>query len=193
MTRVALVGAFAEHAVADLQLRAEQLRAAGDLQRAAAVEAARKGLRKRLAALELQERTAAEQTARAAAVGPAATPADLELELPIRTVNESNQRDHWSQKHRDRGGIRPTVKLQVQQHVKVRGLSLRPPCSVLLVRLAPGTLDTDGVVSALKAVRDGVADALGSDDSARAGIRWVYDQARAPYYAIRIEIRRDAA
>ncbi len=49
------------------------------------------------------------------------------------------------------------------------------PALVTLTRLSVGTMDDDGVVGALKAVRDGVADALGIDD-ADPRVTWRYDQ-----------------
>ncbi len=50
------------------------------------------------------------------------------------------------------------------------------PCEVHLTRLAPsGGLDFDNLVSSGKAVRDGVADALGVKDNDRR-VTWHYDQ-----------------
>lgn len=50
--------------------------------------------------------------------------------------------------------------------------------AVTLVRISAGTLDDDNVRAALKAVRDGVADALGVDDRDPA-VRWQYAQHKA--------------
>ena len=46
---------------------------------------------------------------------------------------------------------------------------------VELVRVSPRKLDSDNLQGALKAVRDGVADALGLDDGS-ARYRWEYSQ-----------------
>lgn len=48
---------------------------------------------------------------------------------------------------------------------------------VTLTRIAPGTLDDDNLRPAMKAVRDGVADALGVDDRDPA-VHWQYAQHR---------------
>jgi hypothetical protein len=53
-----------------------------------------------------------------------------------------------------------------------------PPYTVMLSRVAPRKLDDDNLRGALKAVRDGVADALGLDDR-HPLIEWHYAQDRA--------------
>lgn len=60
------------------------------------------------------------------------------------------------------------------------------PVTVTLVRVGPRALDDDNLAFAFKAVRDGVADALGVKDH-DARVTWVYAQERGPY-AIRIEL-----
>ena len=61
---------------------------------------------------------------------------------------------------------------------------------VVLTRIAPRDLDTDNLASGLKAVRDGVADALGMDDGS-SRIEWRYAQERRKpgEYAVRVGIR----
>ena len=49
--------------------------------------------------------------------------------------------------------------------------------SVLMTRIAPRALDSDNLVSSMKAVRDGIADALGHDDR-DARIAWECAQRR---------------
>jgi len=50
-------------------------------------------------------------------------------------------------------------------------------------------MDSDGVASALKAVRDGIADALGIDDG-NSRITWIYGQERGEY-SVRVEIESE--
>ena len=67
----------------------------------------------------------------------------------------------------------------------------KPPCVVTLTRIAPRRLDDDNLPNAFKSIRDGIADALGAtDDSARAGIVWRYDQDKGEpnYYGVVMEI-----
>lgn len=61
--------------------------------------------------------------------------------------------------------------------------------AITLTRIAPRALDTDNLASGLKAIRDGVADALGVDDGS-SRIQWRYAQERGKpgEYAVRVEI-----
>lgn len=56
-------------------------------------------------------------------------------------------------------------------------VSLTTPLVVTMVRVAPSTLDDDNLRGAFKPVRDGVADALGSDDRTPM-IEWRYEERR---------------
>ena len=98
----------------------------------------------------------------------------VRVTLPLKVVNESNQRGHWSARARRTKAARGTVAMVVRMQVPQLG---PPPYVVTLTRIAPRNLDSDGVVSALKATRDGVADALGIDDGDER-IEWRYGQRR---------------
>lgn len=100
----------------------------------------------------------------------------VEVTIGIRTVSETNQREHWKARHRRRSTQRQTVKLVMLGALRTEGI--KAPCIVRLTRIAPsGGLDFDNLVSSMKATRDAVADALGLDD-ADPRIRWEYGQAR---------------
>ena len=61
--------------------------------------------------------------------------------------------------------------------------------AITLTRIAPRVLDTDNLASAMKAVRDGVADALGVDDgSSRLTWRYAQEKGKTREYAVRVEI-----
>lgn len=96
------------------------------------------------------------------------------LRLPIRVESESNARGHWAAKHRRTAATRGPVALLARPQVS----GLVGPWSVLMTRVAPRKLDDDNLRGALKAARDGVADALGVDD-ADDRVTWQYDQRRA--------------
>lgn len=104
--------------------------------------------------------------------------------LPLKTVSEANGRDHWAQKARRARSQRLAARALVWQHpmtaraVEAAMSGQSGAVVVTLARVAPGTLDDDNLRPALKAVRDGVADALGVDDRHPA-IRWQYAQHRA--------------
>lgn len=104
--------------------------------------------------------------------------------VPVRTVSETNQREHWAMRHHRRAVQRSLVRM-----VLGAGCT-RPafPCVVTLTRIAPRSLDDDNLRGALKAVRDGVADWLGVDD-ADPRIEWRYDQRRGRprEHAVRID------
>jgi len=88
--------------------------------------------------------------------------------LPVQTVSEANQREHWSKKAKRAKRQRHAALLLAPRH------SL--PAVVRLTRLSRSRLDDDNLRGALKAVRDGVADAFGvADNDPR--LRFEYDQA----------------
>jgi hypothetical protein len=97
------------------------------------------------------------------------------LLLPIRTVSETNQREHWAKRHRRRADQRSATLLHLRA-MRMRLPSL--PVRITLTRVAPRKLDDDNLRGALKAVRDGVADWLELDD-ADEHIEWCYAQRRA--------------
>ena len=113
----------------------------------------------------------------------------IEVFLPIKTLSEANLRTHWAQRARRVRSQRENACLLVR--VKLG----RPPARasqirVRLTRIAPRTLDSDNLAAALKAVRDGVADALGMDDGDEC-IEWAYAQRKGEprEYAVLVEIR----
>lgn len=105
------------------------------------------------------------------------------FEVPVRTISETNAREHWASRHRRRAGQRYAATLLARSHV--RGVV---PVEVRLVRLAPRKLDSDNLAGACKAIRDGVADALGIDDGDER-ITWTYGQERRAAYGVRVEVR----
>lgn len=90
--------------------------------------------------------------------------------LPLRTVSESNGREHWAKKAKRVKSHRTAAAFAA------RALLVRPlPAIVLLVRVAPRALDDDNLRGALKAVRDGIADAFEIDDR-DPRVTWEYAQ-----------------
>lgn len=114
-----------------------------------------------------------------------------QVRIPIRTVSETNAREHWSARHARRKQQRQTVALVMVGAIRASGV--KAPCGVWLTRCAPSMgLDGDNLVSSLKAVRDGVADALGIDDG-DPRVTWVYEQRRGKPNEWAVEIRIEAA
>ena len=102
--------------------------------------------------------------------------------VPLRTVSESNQREHWSRRAERARGHRLTAALVVRSQ-RLPAL----PVVVMLTRIAPRALDDDNLRGALKAVRDGVADALGVDDR-DPRVTWAYGQAKGAPRAYGVQI-----
>lgn len=100
--------------------------------------------------------------------------------LPLKTVSEANGRDHWRVKAR---------RTRLQRHT-ARAL-VRPsalPVTVTLTRYSAGTLDDDNLRSALKAVRDGIADAFGVPDN-DPRLCFTYQQAKAKRGEYGVQVR----
>lgn len=109
------------------------------------------------------------------------------VEIPMVLPSNANLREHWAQKAKRNRDQRGVVKLTCTPTFMSNGVAL--PVCVRLTRIAPRQLDGDNLVSCFKAVRDGVADALGVDDR-DARVRWSYNQERGQpkQHALRIEV-----
>lgn len=105
---------------------------------------------------------------------------NLVIVLPIKAVNWANERAHWTRR------ARVTRQQRHAAHFKLKTAAAKPPAPpvvITLTRYGRRPMDTDGLSSSLKAVRDGVADWLGIDDG-DARLTWRYHQlvdARGPY------------
>lgn len=100
--------------------------------------------------------------------------------LPLKTVSESNVREHWAAKANRAKGQRRIAR------VMVRPCPL--PALVTLTRYSAGTLDDDNLRGALKAVRDGIADAFTLPDN-DPRIRFEYAQAKAKRGEYGVQVR----
>lgn len=120
--------------------------------------------------------------------------------IHVKTVSEANSRDHWSKKAGRTRMARATAKFNTLAASQATdGYRCHPSwlprrfatVVVTLARIAPGgvPLDDDNLRGALKATRDGVADALGIDDR-HPSVRWEYGQKRGRKgeYAVEITI-----
>lgn len=113
----------------------------------------------------------------------------LSVVLPLHTVSEANGREHWAKKSRRVREHRSTACHTIR-------LARKPPVPVVvtLTRIAPRALDDDNLRGALKATRDGVADAFGLDDR-DPRIKWRYCQERGQVraYAVRVVVQSAAS
>ncbi len=110
-----------------------------------------------------------------------------EVLLPVRTWSEANLRGHWGKHARRAKKQREAARLLARAARVV--LPTSGPVAITLTRIAPRALDTDNLASGLKAVRDGVADALQVDDgSARIEWRYTQDRGNPSEYAVLVAI-----
>lgn len=106
---------------------------------------------------------------------------------PLRTVSESNRREHWAPRAARVKAHRLVAFAYVTRHL------LCPlPIVVTLTRVAPRALDDDNLRGCLKATRDGVADAFGVTDR-DPRVTWRYEQRSGAPRAYAVEIRIEAA
>ena len=99
--------------------------------------------------------------------------------LPLRTKSTPNEREHWAVRAKRTKHEREMAAARCQVAV--------PPCTVTLTRIDPRALDDDNLRSALKAVRDGIADALGVNDRDPA-VTWCYAQRRGKVREYGVEV-----
>ena len=112
----------------------------------------------------------------------------MRILLAIRTESEANLHEHRMVKANrvklQRSIVRNTI---IQKFGKaMAGVGY----VITLTRIAPRPLDSDNLARSFKAIRDGIADALGIDDGSKR-LTWNYAQEKGPpkRYAVRIEIQ----
>ncbi len=110
----------------------------------------------------------------------------LDITLPLKTVSAANAREHWAARHRRVADERMAVRLGFSgQNV------MNPPCFdsvvVKFTRLGGRRLDDDNLRSAMKGVRDAVAEWLQVDDGSDVAV-WEYGQEPGGPFGVRIQI-----
>jgi hypothetical protein len=101
----------------------------------------------------------------------------MTLTLPIRITSGLNMREHWRVRAARVKRERTIACLAAFGCVGFTSVGWPAVCT--LTRIAPGLLDDDNLAGGFKAVRDGIADALGIDD-ADPRITWRYAQQKGP-------------
>jgi len=120
--------------------------------------------------------------------------------LAVRIESEANLSGHWRKKAARVKLQRSITCTMVRQKLREIGIQLADLLAgntgplVVLTRIAPRALDDDNLARSLKAIRDGVADALGTDDSTKSKLTWGYAQEKGPpkAYMVRIQIQHAA-
>lgn len=110
-----------------------------------------------------------------------------EFEIPIKTVSEANGREHWAAKARRVKQHRGAALLMTKRAIlSTIGESIA--MRVELIRVSPRSLDTDNLTSALKATRDGIADALGIKDN-DPRVTWEYGQEKGKPPCVKVRLK----
>jgi hypothetical protein len=114
----------------------------------------------------------------------------ISVNLPLRTKNPTNNREHWRTVHTRSKKERGTAYMLVKSKLNAAPLFYPPYIQIRLTRLSSGELDDDNLRAALKSVRDGVADAFGMDDAKNSKLKFEYAQEKCKRgaYCVRIEI-----
>jgi hypothetical protein len=118
----------------------------------------------------------------------------IEVTLPIKTVSESNTRCHWAVKARRAKEQRRAAYLATLAEGNKRGvvIPVDSALTVTLTHIGPRRRDSDAIPASMKAIRDGIADALGRDDGDPL-ITWNYAQRKGDYAVeVRISSRSEA-
>ena len=110
--------------------------------------------------------------------------------LCVRTESEANLREHWAKRHRRSKAQREEAYYRFL-HLKPVAATF-PKISVTLTRVAPRKLDSDNLTRSMKAIRDGIADALGvNDGSSRIDWRYAQTKGQPKQYGVMVEIGKN--
>lgn len=100
----------------------------------------------------------------------------------IKLVSVANLREHWAtraarnKRQRELAHRRAQIELcRLREWAHAPDIS--KPMTITITRIAPRKLDSDNLASSAKAVRDGIADALGIDDGSDL-VTWLYAQSK---------------
>ena len=90
----------------------------------------------------------------------------VEFTLPVKTVSEANEREHWRTRHgrkKKQQGEVAEVWPVIAYILKTRNLT--GPWRIDLTRIGPQSLDSDNLAGAFKHVQDAICKALGVNDA----------------------------
>ena len=126
----------------------------------------------------------------------------ITIEVPIKTVSEANNQEHWTKKSKRHS----QQQFFVRHALKKNNIKINLPCSIKLTRLAPRILDDDNLPVSMKYIRDEIAAYIfpekvitykrngktysnkGNADS-DPQVTWLYSQEKLWNYSVRIEIK----
>jgi hypothetical protein len=109
--------------------------------------------------------------------------------LPIRTFSESNMRSHWAVKAKRSKEQRTAAHAHILAAKRFFTLPEKP-WRITLTRIGKKRLDTGNNPGSMKAVQDGICDALGIDDGDEAH-DWIYKQRVEKRYVVEVLIEHN--
>lgn len=119
-------------------------------------------------------------------------PIQFEMPMRLKSIANASQQGNWRQRAKDKRQQRQNAFLySIAAISNKRNLLPRDliPAKVTIVRVGKKMMDDDNLAISAKAVRDGVADALGVDDGDRTKVTWAYDQEIGKAYAVKVSIQ----
>lgn len=107
--------------------------------------------------------------------------------VPIRTVSEANQREHWGARVRRKHAQQMEIAVAMQNNVRGR---VAMPCRITLTRIGPKALDKDNLAGSFKHVQDAIAKKLSIDDGSPQ-VTWEYEQMPIGVrnYGVKVQIK----
>ena len=113
----------------------------------------------------------------------------IDFQIPVRTISEANQREHWAVKNKRKKDQQ--LETIVAFHNNVNRKDVQFPCTVILTRIAPKAMDVDNLAGSFKHVQDALASKMGIDDGDAEKVSWVYQQKPIGHrhYSVKVEIR----
>lgn len=106
--------------------------------------------------------------------------------IPVVTVSELNRREHWGDRARRVRMHRSSAFMLVRSALGFFP-DHRAVVQVVMTRSGRNSLDEDNLEGALKAVRDGIADALKRNDN-DPRLLWGYQQKTGRPYGVLVEL-----
>lgn len=111
----------------------------------------------------------------------------MKILIPMKLESTANKRWHWAVKSKHNAEQRAQGKWAVSSNYnKIRN---EPPFKVKITRIGKRMMDDDNLAISAKALRDGIAEALGVDDGDKKLIAWKYDQKIGKEYGVEVEIK----
>ena len=121
----------------------------------------------------------------------------INIHLPITTYSEANKKEGWRIKAKRTKSQRGDAEMLTNAHIgmhsardKIRKSSHITIHMTRLIAKGRVELDTDNLQRALKAIRDGIADALQIDDGDRK-LTWAYAQEKSKEAGVNVQITMD--